>query len=879
MGYAPAAFRPPREPGGGRWQEGAGAVPDGEPQRRGERERAPGIPLPGRVHGCGARRLGLGPADARGARGRPGPRPGLRRRRRADRAACARRHRNEREERRLLGRPAHRRRDAASRCAAHPGPREELRRDGRSRPPPRRAHGRRQRQQRGRARARGNRRRDRIAARPHERNWSGAREPARAASVLMSVPSEARSRAAALRAELERHNRLYYVDDSPEISDAAYDLLFNELQTLEEKFHELRTPDSPTQRVGGAVREELTPVRHAVPMLSIRTETDTEDSGAAKFDARIRRELQLAPDDPPVEYAVELKFDGLAISLRYEEGALVQAATRGDGETGEDVTENVRTIRSIPYQLTKKVPLLEVRGEIFMRRADFERMNERLRAAGERTYVNPRNSAAGFVRQLDPKITAQRPLRFSAHGFGEVEGISFETQSGFLAAIKALGLPVHSGHKVARGAEELIEYHRAVREEREKLPFDIDGVVYKVNSLELQRRLGFVAREPRWAIAHKYPAQEQTTEILQIQIQVGRTGVLTPVAKLKPVFVGGVTVTNATLHNEDELRRKDVWVGDTVIVRRAGDVIPEVVGVHEKGPRNPSDRFEMPRECPVCGSPVVRVPGEAATRCTGGLYCKAQRKQTLLHFASRRAMDIEGLGEKLVDQLVERNLVANPADLYKLDPDTLESLERMGEKSAQNLVAEIGKSRKRELHRFIYALGMPGVGEEVAKILARHFGAVEALEEADWPKLAADKEAVRKENAQREKRGEPALEVPLEGIGPELMESIQKFLREPHNRGVISRLTSNLVLKKAPLSKSTSGGKTFVLTGTLESMTRDEAQARLEALGHKVAGSVSQKTDYVVAGAEAGSKLEKARSLGVAVLDETQFLELLRNTS
>jgi len=692
----------------------------------------------------------------------------------------------------------------------------------------------------------------------------------------MSVPSEARSRAAALRAELERHNRLYYVDDSPEISDAAYDVLFNELQQLEEKFHELRTPDSPTQRVGGAVREELTPVRHAVPMLSIRTETDTEDSGAAKFDARIRRELQLAPDDPPVEYAVELKFDGLAISLRYEEGALVQAATRGDGETGEDVTENVRTIRSVPYQLAKKVPLLEIRGEIFMRRADFERMNERLRAAGERTYVNPRNSAAGAVRQLDPKITAQRPLRFSAHGFGEVEGVPFKTQSEFLSTVKALGLPVHSSHKVARGAEELIEYHRAVREQREKLPFDIDGVVYKVNSLELQRRLGFVAREPRWAIAHKYPAQEQTTEILQIQIQVGRTGVLTPVAKLKPVFVGGVTVTNATLHNEDELRRKDVWVGDTVIVRRAGDVIPEVVGVREKGPRNPSDRFEMPRECPVCGSPVVRVPGEAATRCTGGLYCKAQRKQTLLHFASRRAMDIEGLGEKLVDQLVERNLVANPADLYKLDPDTLESLERMGEKSAQNLVAEIGSSRKRELHRFIYALGIPGVGEEVAKILARHFGSVEALEGADWPKLAADKEAVRKENAQRKKRGEPALEVPLEGIGPELMESIKKFLREPHNRDVIARLTANLAIKGTPLARPGSSGKTFVLTGTLESMTREEAQARLEASGHKVSGSVSKKTDYVVAGAEAGSKLEKARSLGVAVLDETQFLELLK---
>ena len=695
----------------------------------------------------------------------------------------------------------------------------------------------------------------------------------------MSVPREARSRAEALRAALERHNRLYYIEDNPEISDAEYDRLFNELQDLEEKFHELRTPDSPTQRVGGAPREELVPMRHAVPMLSIRTETDTDDSGAEKFDARIRRELGLKSEDPPVEYAVEPKFDGVAISLRYEDGELALAATRGDGETGEDVTANVRTIRSIPYRLSQKIPLLEVRGEVFMHRADFDRLNERQQAAGGRPYVNPRNAAAGAVRQLDPKVTARRPLRFSAHGFGELDGISFDTQSEFLDRIEAFGLPVFPkkpDRKVARGAGELIEYHRMVSERREALPFDIDGVVYKVNSLELQRKLGYVAREPRWAVAHKYPAQEQTTEVLQIEIQVGRTGVLTPVARLKPVFVGGVTVTNATLHNEDELRRKDVWVGDTVVVRRAGDVIPEVVGVREKGPRAPSDRFEMPKACPVCGSPVVRVPGEAATRCTGGLYCKAQRKQTLLHFAGRRAMDIEGLGEKLVDQLVEKSLVANPADLYKLDAATLESLERMGEKSAQNLVAEIEKSRRTELHRFIYALGIPGVGEEVAKILARHFGSVQALAEADWPKLAADKEAARKENAQRKKRGERALEVPLEGIGPELMDSIQKFLREPHNHRVIGRLTSLMHVRGPARAGRTVDGKTFVLTGTLESMTRDAAQARLEALGHKVAGSVSKKTDYVVAGADAGSKLDKAKDLGVAVLDEAQFLEFLR---
>lgn len=692
----------------------------------------------------------------------------------------------------------------------------------------------------------------------------------------MSAPAVARARAAALRAELERHNRLYYVDDQPEISDSEYDLLFNELRDLEEKFHELRAPDSPTQRVGGAPRAELAAVRHSVPMLSIRTETDTEASGAASFDARIRRELGLHAEDPPVEYAVELKFDGLAISLRYEEGRLVRAATRGDGETGEDVTDNVRTIRSIPLRLQQDIALLEVRGEIYMRRADFERLNERQRAAGERTYVNPRNAAAGAVRQLDPKVAARRPLTFSAHGFGQLDAISFKSQSEFLDRIEALGLPVDRHRALALGAEELVRYHRRIAGLREKLPFDIDGVVYKVNSLELQRRLGFVAREPRWAVAHKYPAQEQTTEILAIGIQVGRTGTLTPVARLKPVFVGGVTVTNATLHNEDELRRKDVWAGDTVIVRRAGDVIPEVVGVREKGPRRAAERFEMPGRCPECGSPVVRLAGEAATRCTGGLYCKAQRKQTLLHFAARRAMDIEGLGEKLVDQLVERGLVSSPADLYALDAEVLAGLERMGEKSARNLVAEIGRSRRIELHRFIYALGIPGVGEEVAKILARHFGSMQALARADWPTLAADKETVRKDNAQRKKRGEAALEVPLEGIGPELMESIRKFMQEPHNREVLARLTAAVQLHKTRV-KETAEGKTFVLTGTLASMTREQAQRELEARGHKVAGSVSKKTDYVVAGAEAGSKLDKARALGVAVLDEARFLQLLKS--
>jgi DNA ligase (NAD+) len=690
--------------------------------------------------------------------------------------------------------------------------------------------------------------------------------------------SRPKERAAALRAEIERHNRLYYVEDTPEITDAEYDRLFRELQDLEAAHPEFVTPDSPTQRVGGAPREELPPVRHEVPMLSIRTETDTEADGAAKFDARIRRELGLAAGDPPLEYAAELKFDGLAINLRYERGELALAATRGDGETGEDVTPNVRTLRGIPLRLHGKAPaVLDVRGEIYMTRADFERMNERQRAAGEKTFVNPRNAAAGGVRQLDPRITARRPLRFSAHGFGRIDGWrDFEKHSELLDALEALGLPVYRERKVVLGAEGLIGFHREIGERRSALPFDIDGVVYKVNRLELQRRLGYVAREPRWAVAHKFPAQEETTEVMAIEVQVGRTGTLTPVARLKPVFVGGVTVTNATLHNEDELRRKDVWVGDTVIVRRAGDVIPEVVAVRSHGPR--SERFEMPRRCPVCGSPVVRIPGEAATRCTGGLYCKAQRKQTLLHFAARRAMDIEGLGEKLVDQLVERELVANPAQLYELDAATLAGLERMGEKSADNLAKSIENSRDTELHRFVFALGIPGVGEEVAKILARHFGSLEALVQADWATLAADKEAMRKQNAQLKKRGEPLLPVPLEGIGPELMDSLQKFLHEPHNRAVMDRLRKAVHLRRAarPAARPAAEGKTFVLTGTLASMTREEAQAKLEALGHKVAGSVSGKTDFVVAGEQAGSKLDKAHGLGVKVLNEEQFHDFLK---
>ncbi len=689
----------------------------------------------------------------------------------------------------------------------------------------------------------------------------------------MSVPRKLRERSEGLRKTLERHNRLYYVEDNPEIDDAEYDQLFQELLALEVKHPELASADSPTQRVGAAPLPEFAEVRHRTPMLSIANAFDEE--GVRAFDRRVREALEA----DAVEYAAEPKFDGLAISLSYRDGLLREGATRGDGTTGEDVTPNLRTLRSIPLRLPKAADTreLEVRGEVLMYRRDFERLNARQRELGQKEYVNPRNAAAGAVRQLDSRVTATRPLRFFAYAISHASQARWSRHSEALERLVELGFPVCPERAVVQGVEGLLGYYERIGRARERLPYAIDGVVYKVNRLDWQRRLGFVARAPRFALAHKYPAEEQTTEILGIDVQVGRTGALTPVARLKPVFVGGATITNATLHNEDELRRKDVWIGDTVIVRRAGDVIPEVVGVKTKGPRRPADRFAMPEKCPVCASPVVRVPGEAATRCTGGLYCKAQRKQTLLHFAARRAMDIEGLGEKLVDQLVERELLKSPADLYRLEGESLAGLERMGEKSAGNLLSNIRKSRHAELGRFIYALGIPGVGEEVAKILARQFGSLEAFLEADWATAAADKEAARKDNAQRKKRGEPLQPVPLEGIGPELMDSIEKFLHERHNRDVIRRLAEAIELKHTGARPATDG-KTFVLTGSLSSMTRDEAQAALEAKGHQVAGSVSKKTDFVVAGEDAGGKLDKARSLGVAVLDEKQFLELLRRT-
>jgi len=691
----------------------------------------------------------------------------------------------------------------------------------------------------------------------------------------MSSTKAVRDRAELLRREIEHHNHRYYVLDDPELSDADYDALFRELVALEEAHPELRRADSPTQRVGAPPLEEFAEVRHRVPMLSLGNAFDEDEVRA--FDKRVREGL--GADE--VEYAVEPKFDGLAISLVYRDGVFVQGATRGDGATGEDVTPNLRTVKAIPLQLPNAADTrdLEVRGEVIYYRKDFERLNERQQAAGEKVFANPRNAAAGSLRLLDSRITAQRPLRFFAYGLGTASG-SWRTHSAMLDRLAELGFPVSRVRRVAQGADGLLDFYRDIGQQRSKLPYDIDGVVYKVNRLDWQEKLGYVARAPRFAIAHKFPAEEQVTEIVGINVQVGRTGVLTPVARLKPVFVGGATVTNATLHNEDELRRKDVWVGDTVVVRRAGDVIPEVVGVRKPGPRRREDRFAMPQRCPVCQSPVVRLEGEAATRCTGGLYCGAQRKQALLHFAGRRAMDIEGLGEKLVEQLVDKDLVKSPADLYRLDKESLSGLERMADKSAQNVIDALQRSRKIELARFIFALGMPGVGEEVAKILARHFGSLRALLEADWDQLAEEKEALRKDNARRKRKGEEPLQVPLEGIGPEIMDSIGKFVREPHNRRVIDRLADPAhavaVLEAVATPKATAGkSKAFVLTGTLPNMSRDDACALIESHGHKVTGSVSKKTDYVVAGAEAGSKLAQAQELGIAILDEAGLKKLL----
>jgi len=671
-----------------------------------------------------------------------------------------------------------------------------------------------------------------------------------------------------LRDLLHTYAHQYYVLDAPQVPDAEYDRLFQELQALESAHPEWVMPDSPTQRIGGKPLEHFASVRHAVPMLSIRTETDTEASGAQNFDARVRKELGLIDTDPPVEYVVELKFDGLAMNLRYEHGVLVQAATRGDGETGEDVTQNIRTIGQIPLRLPSQAPeILEVRGEVYMRRDDFEALNERQRQRiaagekGEKTFVNPRNAAAGAVRQLDPAIAAQRPLSFFVYGVGEVTpveqgGPAFSTHFEMLQTLKSWGFPVAALVECAQGAPELIAYHQRIGRMRDQLPYDIDGVVYKVNSLSLQQQLGFVTREPRWAVAHKYPAQEQLTTVLGIDVQVGRTGKLTPVAKLAPVFVGGVTVTNATLHNEDEARRKDVRIGDTVVVRRAGDVIPEVVSVLAEKRVPDAAVFTMPHTCPVCGSAAVREEGEADYRCTGGLFCSAQRKQSILHFAQRRAVEVEGLGDKLVDQLVDAGIVNTLPDLYRLGLTALAALDRMADKSAQNLLESLQKSKQTTLPRFLFGLGIRHVGEATAKALARHFGQLDAIMDATEEQLLA-----------------------VADVGPIVAQSIRTFFDQAHNREVVEQLRACGVTweEGEPVVQALKAlaGKTFVLTGTFPTLSRDQAKDLLEAAGAKVAGSVSKKTDYVVAGLDAGSKLDKALALGVAVIDEAGMNALL----
>ncbi len=692
----------------------------------------------------------------------------------------------------------------------------------------------------------------------------------------MAVAQKARQRAEALRRDIETHSHRYYVLDAPTILDSEYDKLFQELLELEAAYPELVTPDSPTQRVGGMPLQEFPQVVHAVPMLSLNNAFSNED--VIGFDRRAREGLR----KDEIEYAAEPKFDGLAISLLYERGRFVRGATRGDGYTGEDVTANLRTMRSIALRLrgARAPGAVEVRGEVIMYKADFERINARQRERGEKEFVNPRNTAAGALRQLDPRVTAERPLRFFAYGVGDPVELPFKRQSEILDWLAEEGLPVAGQRATVRGLSGLLAFYEEMGKKRERLPYAIDGVVYKVNDLGDQRSLGFVARAPRFALAHKYAPEEAVTQVLDIEVQVGRTGTLTPVARLAPISVGGATVTNATLHNEDEVRRKDVWRRDTVTVRRAGDVIPEVVNVSKAGPREEADRFEMPVRCPICGSEVVRLEGEAAARCTGGLFCAAQRKGALLHFASRRAMDIEGLGEKLVDQLVDSNKVRTAADLYTLDAVTLAVLDRMGEKSARNVVAAIAGSKNPTLARFVYALGIPGVGEEVARILAAHFGTLNGLLGAHWTELAERKKVAQKENAARKRRGEAPLPPLLEGVGPELMESLAKFLSQQHNREVIRQLTSRpaAVVVQTEKRRATAGrldGKVFVLTGTLPGLTRGEAKEMIERSGGKVAASVSSQTDYVVAGAEAGSKLEKAHKLGVAVVDEEGLRKIL----
>ncbi len=676
-----------------------------------------------------------------------------------------------------------------------------------------------------------------------------------AASVFlkrMAVPHPIAARARQLRADIEQHNYQYYALDRPLISDADYDRLFRELQDLEQEYPQLVTPDSPTQRVGAAPSTDFAPVTHRTPMLSLNNAF--EDAAVVAFDRRVREALE----SEHVEYAAEPKLDGLAVSLAYEHGVLKTGATRGDGYTGEDVTANLRTLRAIPLRLRGPHPpaWLEVRGEVLMLKADFEQLNRTQSLQGEKEFANPRNASAGSLRQLDPRITATRRLAFFAYGTGGSDYGELRRHSHLLDRLAELGFPVTAERAVVTGIAGLLGYYHAIGARRERLPFDIDGVVYKVNDLTAQSTLGFVSRAPRFAIAHKFPAEEATTVVEGIDVQVGRTGALTPVARLKPVFVGGVTVTNATLHNEDEVQRKDIRIGDTVVVRRAGDVIPEVVRSVAVGRAPHARRFVLPAHCPECGSAVQRLADEAIARCTAGLYCPAQRKQALLHFASRRAMDIEGLGEKLVEQLVDKSIVRTPADLYKVKFEELAALERMAEKSAANLMAAIEKSKQTTLARFIFALGIRNVGESTARDLARCFGSGERLATADAATLQ---------------------QVP--DVGPVVAQSIASFFAEPHNREVIAQLLAAGVSFAAtdPRQIETGSpvyGKTFVLTGTLPHLKRDDAQRSIRDQGGKVSGSVSKQTDYLVAGAEPGNKYDKALELGITILDEASFLKL-----
>ena len=669
----------------------------------------------------------------------------------------------------------------------------------------------------------------------------------------MNADSNVKKRIEKLRDDIDYHNYRYYVLDDPEIPDIEYDRMLRELEQLETKHPELITPESPTQRVGATPLSAFQETKHLLPMLSLSnafSQQEVED-----FDRRARERAKV----DEITYTVEPKLDGLAISLLYENGVLTRGATRGDGISGEDVTQNVRTIETIPLKLRgNDYPgLLEVRGEVVMTKSGFNKLNESQRKKGEKTFANPRNAAAGSLRQLDSRITATRPLSFYCYAIGKTEGgKAIATHSDSLKQLREWGLRTNPETTTVKGVKGCLKYYQAIEKKRDSLDYDIDGVVYKVDDFSLQEKLGYVSRAPRWAIAHKFAAQEEMTTLLGIDVQVGRTGALTPVARLEPVYVGGVTVTNATLHNQDEIERKDIRVGDTVIVRRAGDVIPEVVSaIKSKRPKK-TKRFVMPNQCPVCGSHVVRLENEAVARCTGGLYCAAQRKEAIKHFASRKAMDIEGLGDKLVEQMVDEGLVNDVSDLYHLEKDTLAGLERMGDKSAENLVNSLEKSKSTGLARFLFSLGIRQVGETTAKTLSQHFGSLEGIMHASEDELVA-----------------------VPDVGPVMAESIAGFFQEQHNLDVIKKLRKAGVqwpdVKKTAATKQTLAGKTFVVTGTLNDMTRDEAKEALERLGAKVTGSVSKKTDYVVVGENPGSKATKAEGLGIHMLDEPAFLKLI----